>query len=131
MCKKVGEECLFLQLQGLSTRSGLSEGEAYDEAPLSQQQLRELGWFSCSSSPLWGKIMESQHQFIQVWSELLLLFPRTPQHFYWNKSSQAGSTTSLCALCDSSSLTCAACSGKAEQPCPPRSVLITRGSSAV
>lgn len=41
MCKKVGEECLFLQLQDLNTRSGLSEGEARDEAPLSQQQLRE------------------------------------------------------------------------------------------
>lgn len=54
LCKKVGEECLFLQLQDLSTRSGLSEGEADDEAPLSQQQLSdagpgsqsELGWFS-------------------------------------------------------------------------------------
>lgn len=56
--------------------------------------------------------------------------PATPQHFCWNKSSQAGSTTSLCAFCDTSSLTCAACSGRAQQPCPPRSVLITRGSGA-
>lgn len=54
LCKKVGEECVFLQLQDLSTRSGLSEGETHDEAPaLSQQQLSDAGpgsqklrWFS-------------------------------------------------------------------------------------
>lgn len=77
-------KCLFLQLQDLSTRSGLSEGEAQDEAALSQRQLRDagpdaqsdLGWFSYSSSPSWWETMDSQCQVTRVCSELLLLFSR-------------------------------------------------------
>ncbi|XP_068065575.1 uncharacterized protein [Anomalospiza imberbis] len=71
-------------LQDLSTRSGLSEGEAHHEAALSQQQPRDAGpasqselrWISCSSSPSWWELMDSQHPFTHVWSELLLLFPQ-------------------------------------------------------
>lgn len=43
MCKNEGKECLFLQLQDLSTQSGLSEGEVPDEPPRPQQQLRDAG----------------------------------------------------------------------------------------
>lgn len=41
VCKNEGKECLFLQLQDLSTQSGLSEGEVPDEPLRPQQQLRD------------------------------------------------------------------------------------------
>lgn len=104
LCKKVGEECLFLQLQDLSTRSGLSEGEAHDEASLSMQRLKDagpdsqsMGWdgFHALPHPSWWEITDTQGRCTRVWLVLLFFPENTTACFHWNKSSQAGSTTSL------------------------------------
>lgn len=139
MGKNVGKECLFLQLQDLSTRSGLSEGEAPDEPP--QPQQRDAGPDSQTTNG-GGFHALPHHPGGRVWTASTDEPPTlvgtaaalTPEHhstFIGINQARLAQPLPCAAFCDNSSLTRGACSGRAEQPCPPISVLITRGSAAV
>lgn len=141
LCKNIGKECLLLQLQDLSTRSGLSEEEPHDEPPQPQQQPRDAGPDSPSTS--WdgfhallhhpgGKIMDSQCQYTSDSGQNgCCSSPKTPHGtFIGINRARLAQPLPCAAFCDDSSLTRTACSGRAEQPCPPISVLMTHGSGA-
>lgn len=137
LCEKVGEECLFLQLQDLSTQSGLSEGEEHDEAPLSQQQLRDAGlpptesWDGFNALPHHGGgRSQPATPIYPSLVELLLLLPSNSTTSTGINQAGLAQLPPCAAFCDTSSLTRRACSGRAEQPCPPLRVNY-RGSGAV